>query len=332
MRWTANLVTGGILVTSSCAFVGAVMAESVPPPAEPVVQQAAPSPTTADPPAPWAPPGWFPGNDALWVLSELDQRSGEIGPDLGLTSRAVFVYDLDAGEILLAQSADTRLPVASLTKLVTGLTMAAESPDLNAEICLDQELMPSWPGAGSRLSPDVCAPGWDLLGAALVRSDNGAAYALSRIADLPYDRFVDQMNHVAGDLGMTMSTFSGATGVEDDNISSARDITRAVISASLHPTLAPVVNAPFWEMTDTTGLRWRRRLRTTNRLIDRPELEFMAAKTGYTDTARHCFSAVVQGDRKLALTVLGAPRGSERWMDVRKILQWSSRLGRSNQG
>lgn len=277
----------------------------------------------------WMPPDWFPVTErsALWALSEMDSRTGPVGPDLQLVSRSAFMFDVDSGEVLFSQAADTRFPVASLTKLLTGLALVAEQPDLDRTICLDQGQMPSWPGATSRLHPDTCTQGWDLLGAALVRSDNGAAYALSKISGLEYSRFIQQMNVVADDLGMEMSTFAGATGVEDDNISTARDMTRAVLAASLHPDLSPVLNAPYWDLADQTRQNKKKRLLTTNRLIDRPNLDFMAAKTGYTDTARHCFATVVrlEDGRKLALTVLGAKGSSNRWTDVKKLLRWASK-------
>ena len=54
-----------------------------------------------------------------------------------------------------------------------------------------------------------------------------------------------------------------------------------------------------------------------------------AAKTGYTDTARHCFSAVVEtrDGRRVAMTVMGARWGKHRWRDVERILRWVERTG-----
>ena len=111
------------------------------------------------------------------------------------------------------------------------------------------------------------------------------------ISGLPYGVFVDRMNEVVADLGMSQSTFSDPSGVEDDNLSTARDMTRAVVAAAAHPLVSPAINAPWWDVTDQTRNRTRR-VRTTNKLIDRPGTEVVAGKTGYTDTARHCFTGV----------------------------------------
>lgn len=276
----------------------------------------------------WSPPEWFPETqrDALWALEGVDGVPIETGRAPRLRAKAVFVYDLDAGKVLMAHNADNRRPVASLTKVVSALALASDAPDLDAELCLDTSQRPSWPGALTRLKTGTCTTGWDLLGAAIVRSDNGAALAFPALAGLPHYPFVDRMNQVAGDLGMELSTFADPSGVADENLSTAREMTRAMVAASLHPTLAPVNGAPYWDLYDRTRKRTRR-LFTTNRLHARRDLEFLAAKTGFTDTARSCFGAVVRtrSGRRFGVTVLGAWRSSQRWADVRAILRWAEK-------
>jgi D-alanyl-D-alanine endopeptidase (penicillin-binding protein 7) len=120
-------------------------------------------------------------------------------------------------------------------------------------------------------------------------------------------------------LGMESSTFVDPSGAMDENLATARDLTKAVTMVAFHPLLGSVASAPYWD-TDV-GDRVRR-LGTTNKLAGRDDLLFLAAKTGYTDTARHCFSGVVETTtgRRIALTVLGAGRSSARWTDVRRIV------------
>ena len=277
---------------------------------------------------PWAPPAWFDEDqrEALWVLEGVGdalQSPDEVGPWRRLFSKAVFVYDVGSGEVLFARNADDRRPVASLTKVVASLAMASEQPNMDTETCVDWSVRPSWPGARTKLRVGSCATGWDLVGAALVRSDNGAAYALADVAGLAPGPFVDRMNTVALDLGMSQSSFAGPSGVEDDNLSTARDMTRAILAASRHPLTLPAASAPYWDLHDT-GRDRTRRLVTTNKLIQRRGTEVLAAKTGYTDTARHCFTGVFRLDngREVAITTLGAGSGSRRWRDLRSLLSW----------
>lgn len=279
-------------------------------------------------PRPWAPPAWFPESerDDLWLLDGVGnalRSPDQVGPKRRLYSKAAFVYDVDSGEVLYAHNADDRRPVASLTKVVASLAMASESPNMDVETCVDWSVRPSWPGARTKLRVGSCATGWDLVGAALVRSDNGAAYALADVAGLAPGLFVDRMNSVALDLGMDQSSFAGPSGVEDENLSTARDMTRAILAASRHPLTVPAASAPYWDLVDT-GRDRKRRLLTTNKLISRRHTEVVAAKTGYTDTARHCFTGVfeLENGREVAITTLGAYRSSQRWRDVRGLLRW----------
>ena len=94
-------------------------------------------------------------------------------------------------------------------------------------------------------------------------------------------------------------------------------------AAAFHPALSVAVNAPTWRMErmDAPG---KLDLSTTNHLAGRSDLEVLAAKTGYTDTARYCYAAVVRtrSGRTVALSILGANRTSQRWSDVDRILRW----------
>jgi D-alanyl-D-alanine endopeptidase (penicillin-binding protein 7) len=275
----------------------------------------------------WGPPSWYPeeSREGLWAIDGMDGEAESTEPPMRLYSHAAFVYDVDSGRVLRAHAADERRPVASLTKLISALTLMSESPDLEREVCLDNSMRPSWPGAGTRLRYGACTSGWDLLGAALVRSDNGAAIALSEAAGLPLSPFIVRMNEVAEDLHMNLSTFSDPSGAWDENLSTARDMTRAAVATALHPTLSPIASAPYWDVEYDTGRS--RRMLTTNRLIGEDDLEILAAKTGYTDTARHCFTAVVRTEdgRTLALTTLGAYKSRQRWSDVQALLRWAER-------
>jgi serine-type D-Ala-D-Ala endopeptidase (penicillin-binding protein 7) len=273
-------------------------------------------------------PDWFPESvaPAAWSLEGIGGAAiGVAGPSLH--SRTAFVYDVDQSEVLLSVRGDERRPVASLTKVMAALALVSEQPDLDAEVCVGPAMWVGWPGASSKLHTGTCTAGWDLLGAALVHSDNRAAYGLGVVSGLPYQLFVERMNQVALDIGMGQSVFSDPSGVEDENLSTARDMTRAVLAAALHPVLGPVASAPWWDVDDHTRGRTRRMF-STNKLRESADLEFLAAKTGYTDTARYCFTAVVRtaGGRTLALTTLGANRPRQRWSDVRKLLTWAEKL------
>ncbi len=278
----------------------------------------------------WSRPSWYPASsdvEALPMLAEPGPRSGP-----SLRARSAFVYDLDAGRVLFEKNADNIRPVASITKLVSSLTLMSLEPNLDDAMCVTAAQYPSRSGARSRLSTGDCLHGWDVIGAALVASDNRAAIGLAAAAGTDVEDFVRQMNVVSAELGMDHSSWADPSGLEDENLSTARDIARATIAVAAHPVLSMVASAPFWDIqrthgADEAGEVHTRRLFSTDRMVGREDLSIEAAKTGYTDTARYCFTTVLQTNdgRRLVVTLLGADGKQTRWADMNRVLEWVSR-------
>jgi D-alanyl-D-alanine endopeptidase (penicillin-binding protein 7) len=268
----------------------------------------------------WVPPDWHPSDASLWALEQMAQEGPDAGPRL--RSSSAFVFDVDQGEVLLDHNADNIQPVASLTKLVASLALVSTEHDLDREICIGPEHYPTRNGAWSKLSTGDCIQGWDALGAALVSSDNRGAYALASATDLDLDGFIGRMNGVSAELGMDMSSWTDPSGLEDENLSTARDLARATLAVAAHPELDAVASAPYWDLN--YDRRPTRRRYTTNKLSGRSGLQIQAAKTGYTDTARYCYSSALttRSGRHVVITLLGANRDRDRYRDLSLLLGW----------
>lgn len=274
----------------------------------------------------WAPPAWFPEDavDPLWTLPSLDgEPTHRQGPKV--RSVSAIVADLDRGEVLWARDPDSPRSIASVTKLFSALALASTGQDLDRPHCVGLDQWPSRSGARSKFSTGECHSGWDYLGGALVASDNRGAFSLPAVADEDYFVFVDRMNDVAHELGATSASFADPAGLEDENTASVRDVLKAVVAVSAHPDLSIPASAPEWRIE---GDRGGRVLRSTNRLVTR--YETLAAKTGYTDTARYCFATVVRTrtGRTLAVAVLGAPNSGARFSDTQAMVEWAEREAR----
>ncbi|MEQ1508126.1 MAG: hypothetical protein ABMB14_38205 [Myxococcota bacterium] len=290
-------------------------------------------------PAPlgWTPPDWFPdeARSDLWVLENLDQApTHRWGPKV--RAPAGIIADLDRGEVLWARDPDASRSIASVTKLVSSLTLMSYDADLDREVCLGLEQWPTRPGARSKFETGDCYAGWEYLGAALVASDNRGAFAMPAIADQDYFDFVDKMGEVADELGLRAASFADPAGLEDENMASARDILKAVTAVSVHPVLNGVASAPVWRIDTRRGPRV---LNTTNRILalslTPPKKKFvpppfatLAAKTGYTDTAHYCFAIVAESlstGRRYGAVLLGAPNNSARFDDMLAMLNWADK-------
>lgn len=273
------------------------------------------------PPSEWLPPGWYPEGTGVMSIAGLDQAGPKTGPTV--KSRSAIVYDIDAGAVIYEKNADEPRPVASITKVVSSLAWVSTDPDHEREVVIGPEQYPTRSGARSRLSTGDITTGMDLLGAALVASDNRAALGLAAAADMHLEQFVGRMNAVSIELGMTHSSWVDPSGLEDENLSTARDIARATLAVANHPVLSSVASAPFWDLW-RKNKEYVRRLGSTDRLQGRDDLIIETAKTGYTDTARYCFTTVLESatGRRLAITLLGADGKMTRWADVSRILGW----------
>lgn len=296
-------------------------------------------PGTPPPPPAWAPPTWFPEatRGELWVLESLDGApTHRWGPKV--KAYAGILADLDSGEVLWARDPDAPRSIASVTKLVSSLTLVSdEDVDLDRSVCVSLEQWPTRPGARSKFETGDCHPGWEYLGAALVASDNRGAFAMPAIAAEDYYAFVDRMGDVAEDLGLRTAVFADPAGLEDENMASARDILKAVTAVSLHPSLSLVASAPSWRIETSRGPRL---LGSTNRVLvsslagptkrsTPPPYETLAAKTGYTDTAHYCFATVVRSlvtGKRYGAVVLSSPTNSARFDDVLGMLSWADHL------
>ena len=239
-----------------------------------------------------------------------------------LRSSSVYVFDVDRGKVLLDKNADNIQPVASLTKLVSALAMVSTPYDLDREICIGPEHYPTRNGAFSKLSTGDCIQGWDALGAALVSSDNRGAFALASATELDTDAFIARMNTVSAELGMDMSSWTDPSGLEDENLSTARDLARATLAVAEHPLLSTVASSPHWDLTYKS--RPTRRRFTTNKLSGRSGLQIDAAKTGYTGTAGYCYSTALttRSGRHVVISLLGAQRDRDRYRDLATLLSW----------
>ena len=268
-------------------------------------------------------PGWMDSDMrttdwSLDFLAEGNTSKYQHGPKLH--AKSAFIVDIDSGEILWQKAPDSRRPAASLTKVLSSFTLATSSVSLDTSVCVDYTIRTGVSGAHTRISPGDCVSGWDVLGAALVSSDNGAAFSFPLINDQTHEQFAEDMNHVAASLQMTQSEFVDPAGVYDENISTARDITKLSIVAAHHPWVSMAASARQWYAQIGQDVEI---YNTTNKAIDR-SVDFLLAKTGYTDTARCNFTAVYQerNGRRIAFTILGSWNKKRRLQDIFSVMEW----------
>ena len=138
-------------------------------------------------------------------------------PDL--VTKEYFIADISNGTILAASDLDKRVPIASLTKLMTAV-VASEKINLDGRIWVAspnfvQSMIP-------RLSNRASVSIYSLMQVLLLESSNEAAEVLA--GEIGRAEFIQEMNAKAIQLGMLDTTFADPSGLDDGNISTLADL------------------------------------------------------------------------------------------------------------
>jgi serine-type D-Ala-D-Ala carboxypeptidase (penicillin-binding protein 5/6) len=223
--------------------------------------------------------------------------------------RSGLLFDVRSGRVLWEREPDRRLPIASLTKMMTALVVAADDSGSGRVLVTRQALDYSGSGVGM-LPLGKRVPERALLYGLLLPSGNDAAIALAQHVAGTRPRFVAMMNARARAMGLRCTHYTTVSGVVDrHNYSCAADlavIAHAVLST---PLLARIVASP------TAALKFpikggRLFLTNNNPLLlgDYPGTD--GVKTGYTAAAGLCLVATVRrGPEWLGVVLLH----SENW-------------------
>ncbi len=239
---------------------------------------------------------------------------------LDLKSSVALVIDQDTREVLFRKNEQAVLPIASLTKLMTGLVVSEARLPMDELIVISQDDVDTEKGSRSRLKVGTELSRGELMHLALMSSENRAAHALGRSFPGGLSRFVALMNEKAKALGMADTSYSEPTGLSSKNQSSAQDLARLVNVAYGDPTLRQWSTSPRHEVA--VGNRTLQ-FNNTNRLISNPDWDIGLQKTGYISEAGRCLvmQTTVAG-RKLIMVFLDSAGKLSRLGDAERVRRW----------
>lgn len=248
----------------------------------------------------------------------------EITDPLELKSSVALVIDQDTHEVLLSKNDHAVLPIASLTKLMTGMIISQAKLPMDEPITITQDDVDTEKGSRSRLTVGTTLTRGEMLHLALMSSENRAAHALGRTYPGGLGIFVTQMNTKARLLGMTDTRYVEPTGLSSRNQSSARDLATLVNVAHGDPLLRELSTSPGYEVA--VGSRTLQ-YNNTNGLVKNPSWEIGLQKTGYISEAGRCLVMQTQvAGRKLIMVFLDSAGKFSRLGDAERVRQWVETL------
>lgn len=239
-----------------------------------------------------------------------------------LASPSVVVLDAATGRELLAKHADDVRPIASLTKIFVAMALRRHRLVLDAwtEINFD-DAKASAGGAHTLLLEGQSFRNRDLLYAMLLSSDNRVPSALARSVGRSTAELVDELRHVAGDLGLSHTRFDDATGILG-NASTAREMALALRETLRDPLLARVMTTRRARVVSRSEEITASYTSTVAPLWDKHP-KILGGKTGHTEAAGYCLliSAEVE-NRIVVMAFLGGKTSDARFHDFAKVVAW----------
>lgn len=239
-----------------------------------------------------------------------------------ISSKAALVMDRASGAILWQKDAEAVHPIASLTKLMTAMVVLDREPTWDATYAMradENQLI----GAKLRLGEGESVRIVDLFFASLVGSTNNATLALARSTGLSDEAFVEAMNAKAAKLRLTTMRFVDPTGLEPENVATARDLAMMARAAFSYAKIREATTRPNHEMR-TVNTDIYHNLRSTNLLLN-GDLDITGSKTGYLDEAGYCLISQVRvaEGRELLVIILGAATHHQRFTETRALIDWA---------
>ena len=239
---------------------------------------------------------------------------------LDLRSSVALVIDQDTREVLFRKNDHAVLPIASLTKLMTGLVISEAQLPMAEMITITQADVDMEKGSSSRLAVGTVLSRGDLLHLALMSSENRAAHALGRTFPGGLDAFVSRMNARAQALGMSDTRYVEPTGLSSRNQSSASDLAVLVGAAYKEPVLRELSTSHGREIE--VGRRTLQ-YNNTNRLVKSADWDIGLQKTGYISEAGQCLVMQAQvAGRKLIMVFLDSAGKLSRIADAERVRRW----------
>ncbi len=259
--------------------------------------------------------------DLMSDLPDDDSMMTAATGNIELNAKSAILIEQNSGKVLFEKSPDTKMPPASITKIMTLLlvmeAIEAGKFDYKSTVTCSEHAA-SMGGSQIWLEPGETMSVDELLRAAAIGSANDATCALGEHVAGSEEGFVALMNERAKALGMTNTNFQNCTGLDaKDHYTTARDI--ATMSRELLKHKDITKYTTVWMDSLRNG---QTELVNTNKLV-RFYDGATGLKTGTTSGAGSCLSASAERDGlSLVAVVLGCDNSDNRFADAKKLLNY----------
>lgn len=252
------------------------------------------------------------------------QASGKIKHPKELSSvnaRSYVAYDISTGSFLYGKNYNQKMPIASLTKVMTAMVVLDSNRKMSNYLKIESADLDKLKGTSSRLRVGEQYTRREMLQMALMSSENRASAALSRSFPGGRTAFVAAMNRKAKQLGMKNTRFVDPTGLSPNNVSTAYDIALMLRAADKYP-LIRKYSTELSMVVSAKNSNRRLVFNNSNPLVKYEGWDIALSKTGYISEAGKCLAIKTKAGKKkkdVVLVTLGSQSSSARLSDMVKI-------------
>lgn len=238
-------------------------------------------------------------------------------PCQAISAKSYALVEQSTGRMLAGQNTDTRLPMASTTKIMTGL-LACESGKFDTVYTVPEEAI-RVEGSSMGLAAGEKITLRDLTYGLLLESGNDAANAIAYCLSGSTPEFIKKMNNRAQELGLKNTHFVTPSGLDDkEHYTTALDLARLGAYAMQNKDFAKIVSTYKAHIT-YNGIKDGRVLFNHNELLKTYD-GAIGIKTGFTKKSGRC---LVSCATRNGITIVAATLHSpDDWNDHKELLNY----------
>ncbi len=236
---------------------------------------------------------------------------------LSVSAKGAVLMNGTTGEILWQQNGDTRLSMASTTKIMTALLLC-ESGELDRTLVTTKQMV-TVEGSSMGLLPGDTVSYRDLLYGMMLASGNDAANTTAIALGGSVGNFVSLMNKRAQSIGLKNTNFVTPSGLDSaEHYSTAEDMALLAREALKNPDFRAACSSMYATLCYGNP-PYNRTLKNHNKLLNSYD-GLIGVKTGYTKKSGRCLvTAAERGSAYLIAVTLSAPND---WSDHRNMLDY----------
>ncbi len=230
-----------------------------------------------------------------------------------VSASSYLVGDLNTGEVILAKNQEEKLPIASVSKLMTALVAKEIAKEGDTAQVSKQALATEGANGGLRAGEKIKVT--DLVYPLLLESSNDAAEIIAEY--FGRDVFMKKMNQEAQNLKMSVTSYEDPSGLSPNNKSTVSDIFKLVGYINKQkPEIISITKARSFSQRKHSWSNISQFLRKDG---------YLGGKSGYTDEAKQTVVSIFSlplgetGNRPIAITLL---QSFDRSKDIENILKY----------